>query len=164
MRYEFAGLLDDKRQSNPIEPLISLKIVVITGVLECLQVQLLDNHYFRVIESEKIINDGIVFSLENLDCSNCCFDCHVEYSCIAGPHMMVYVAQIFLLVYLEDARSQNEPIPVPDLPGDGVEVVIELQYPHLGREPHRAEERIRLDQDLIQELLASNGIKVKESL
>jgi len=78
--------------------------------------------------------------------------------------VVVYVAQVLLLVYLEDARSQNEPISVPDLPGDGVEVVIELQYPHLGREPHRAEERIRLDQDLVQELLASNGIKVKESL
>ena len=118
MRYEFAGLLDDLRQSNPIEPLISLKIVVITGVLECLQVQLLDNHYFRVIESEKIINDVIVFTLENLDCSNCCFDCHVEYTSIACSQVMVYVAQIFLLVYLEDARSQYEAVSVPDLPGN----------------------------------------------
>lgn len=92
MRYEFAGLLNDLRQSNSIEPLISFKVVVITSILECLQIQLLDNDYFRVVESEKIINNGVVFALENLDCSNCCFDGHVEYSCIECPQVMVYVA------------------------------------------------------------------------
>jgi len=60
---ELACLLNDLRQSNPIEPFVAFKVVVIASVLERLKVKLLDNYYLRVIESQEVVDDGIVLCL-----------------------------------------------------------------------------------------------------